>query len=122
MVLLYGLCLSFKAVITSCEVVSVSRNVTDSFRVGKQGCTNNVNICTSSATCQADGSCLCHSKTPTYRNPVIECSVNKTLEYGHAYGCSKDEHILRRVLGGKSPISDLQSHLLYAITTIFCIL
>jgi hypothetical protein len=33
--------LSYKMVMTGCEVVLVNRNVLDSFRVGKDGCTHN---------------------------------------------------------------------------------
>ena len=82
MVLLCGVCLSFKVVMTSYKVVCVSRNERDSFRVGKEDCTNNVNICNSSATCQADGLCLC----------------------GNAFGCvQNDKFFPLGVTGGKSP-------------------
>ena len=71
---------------SGCEVVWVKRNVTDSFRVGKGGCTNDTSVCTNvSATCQDDGSCLCQSETPNYRNPVIK--KLKDFVYGDSYGC-----------------------------------
>ena len=99
--LFLGVCLSCQVAITSCEVVSVSRNVTDSFRVGKDGCVKNVNVCTPSATCQKDGSCLCKPEFSSYRDRVIEMMVNGTLTYGATYGCSKDEYIRKGVEGGK---------------------
>jgi hypothetical protein len=60
-VLVCVICLSFEVAVTGCKVVWVKRNVTDSFRVGKDGCTNDTSICRrSSATCQPDsGLCLC---------------------------------------------------------------
>ena len=110
MTLFLGVCLSCQVAITSCKVVSVSRNVTDSFRVGKDGCVNNVNVCTSSATCQKDGSCLCKPEFSSYRDRVIEMMVNGTLKYGSGYGCSKDKYIRKGVEGGKC-ISVLLSQL-----------
>jgi hypothetical protein len=61
-----GYFLWYKVVMTGCEVVLVNRNVTDSFRVGKDGCTSDTSVCKSNATCQPDGSCLCNSKRPSY--------------------------------------------------------
>jgi hypothetical protein len=75
------ICLSCEVVMTACEVVWVNRNVTDSFRVGNDGCTNDTGLCTSSATCQSDGLCLCKSDRPSYRNPVIEVKDSKIV-YG----------------------------------------
>ena len=81
--LLWATCLCCKVIMSGCEVVWVNRNVTDSFRVG-DGCTNNTSVCTNvSAKCQDDGSCLCKSQTPDYRNPVIK----KDFVYGDSYGC-----------------------------------
>jgi hypothetical protein len=83
------ICLSCEVVMTACEVVWVNRNVTDSFRVGNNGCTNDTGLCTSSATCQSDGLCLCKSDRPSYRNPVIEVKDSKIV-YGNSYGCIDD--------------------------------
>ncbi|CAB4033804.1 Hypothetical predicted protein, partial [Paramuricea clavata] len=80
------MCLSYKMVMTGCEVVLLNRNVTDSFRVGNDGCTNDTSVCTSSATCQSDGLCLCKPDRPSYRNPVLEVKERKTV-YGNSYGC-----------------------------------
>ncbi len=85
-VLLLGvICLTYKVVMTGGEVVSVNRNVTDNFRVGESGCTNDTSVCTNvSATCRkSDGSCLCNSTRPNFRNPII--TANTT--YGDTYGC-----------------------------------
>ena len=69
-----------------CEVVSVLRNVTDSFRVGEDGCTNDINVCSSSSTCQNDsGLCLCNNETPNFQYPFVESS-NKTI----MYNCKND--------------------------------
>ena len=100
MVLLCGVCLSFKVVMTSYKVVCVSRNERDSFRVGKENCTNNVNICNSSATCQDNGLCLCNSNAPTL-------SVNKSLTNGNAFGCVQNNKFLK---GGKSPFYYWSTH------------
>ena len=82
---------------TSCEVVLVNRNVTDSFRVGKDGCTNDPSLCTNiSATCQSDGLCLCNKDSSNFRNPVIEID-NGNLVYGETYGCMGNDHILSGV-------------------------
>ena len=55
---------------TGCKVVWVNRNVTDSFRVGKDGCTNDDNVCPSSSTCQTDsGLCFCRDSEPSFSNP-----------------------------------------------------
>jgi hypothetical protein len=92
--LLWVVCLCCEVVMTDGEVVWVNRNVTDSFRVGKDGCTSDENVCTSvSATCQPDGSCLCKTGSPTFRNPVIERSSG-TLIYGSTYGCIDNRFIV----------------------------
>ena len=90
-VLLWVVCLCCEVVMIGCEVVCVNRNVTDSFRVGRNGCTNDTNVCANvSATCQSDGSCLCDSTSPNYRNPVIEFNENMEFVYGSSYGCIKN--------------------------------
>ena len=88
-VLVWVICVSCKVAVTSCEVVLVNRNVTDSFRVGKDGCTNDTNICRrSSATCQSDsGLCLCGVDQPNFRNPAVESSSDKV------YGCISNDNI-----------------------------
>ena len=92
--LLWVVCLCCEVVTIGCEVVLVNRNVTDSFRVGKDGCTSDENVCTSvSETCQPDGSCLCNTGSPTFRNPVIESSSG-TLIYGSTYGCIENKLII----------------------------
>ena len=81
-VLLGFICLSCKVFMIGCEVVWVNRNVTDSFRVGKDGCTKNTSVCPSSSTCQTDsGLCLCLNGEPTFTNPS-----GKTGD-GQGYGC-----------------------------------
>ncbi|CAB4044499.1 Hypothetical predicted protein [Paramuricea clavata] len=88
-VLVWVTCLSCKVIMTGCEVVLVNRNVTDSFRVGNDGCTNDATVCTSSATCQSDGSCLCSDSKPNFRNPVI--IADGAIKYGDSYGCVSSE-------------------------------
>ena len=79
------ICLSYKVVLTGCEVVLVHRNVTDSFRVGKDGCTNDSSVCPTSSTCQADsGLCLC-GNLPNFLNPDVG-NVN-------GYKCVKSQDI-----------------------------
>ncbi|CAB3995087.1 Hypothetical predicted protein [Paramuricea clavata] len=98
-VLVWLICLSCKVVVTGCEVVWINRNVTDSFRVGKNGCTNDTSVCKSNATCQSNGSCLCNPKRPTYRNPII---VNGSkIVHGDSYGCI-DNEIIRFGAGNAS--------------------
>ena len=100
-VLLWVICLWYKVVMIGCEVVWVNRNVTDSFRVGQDGCTNDTSVCTNVfATCQDDGSCLCSSKSPSFRNPVIEVTGGK-LMYGSSYGCIKNDNIRTGDILGK---------------------
>ena len=92
--LLLAIFLLHNVVLTSCQVVWINRNVTDSFRVGTEGCKSDGSICTTRyATCQADGSCLCHEDSPNFRNLVI-VSFDK---YGETYGCVKSEYIHDRV-------------------------
>ena len=101
LVLLWVICLFCEVITTGGEVVFVNRNVTDSFRVGKDGCTNDASVCTSvSATCQDDGSCLCNFKNPNYRNPVIEITSSE-LVYGDSYGCIESDIIRFGVSAGR---------------------
>ncbi len=106
MVLVWVISLSYEVVMTSCEVVLVNRNVNDSFRVGKDGCTNNASVCTSVFTaCQDDGSCLCNSVRPSFRNPVIKHTGAKIIS-GDSYGCVDDDIIRFRVhVNGKCLIA-----------------
>lgn len=70
--LLLAMCSTLKVVTSSNGVVLVNRNVKDSFRVGKDGCGNNANVCTTSATCQNDSSlCLCKADLPNFVNGVV---------------------------------------------------
>ena len=88
MLLLWFISLSCKIFMTGCEVAWVNRNVTDSFRVGKDGCTNNTSVCPSSSTCQADsGLCLCLDIEPSFRNPTRKPGNDTT------YGCLSNRHI-----------------------------
>ena len=87
-VLLWFICLSCKVFMTGCEVVWVNRNVTDSFRVDKDGCTKNTSVCPSSSTCQTDsGLCLCRDREPSFRNP------NKGTNDSPVYGCLSNRNI-----------------------------
>ena len=73
---------------TGCEVVLINRNVTDSFRVGKDGCTKNNSVCPDSSICQTDsGLCLCPDSEPSFRNP------NKVANDGQVYGCLSNHNI-----------------------------
>ena len=95
---LFGvICLSFKACMTGCEVVWVNRNVTDSFRVGKDGCRNDTSVCPSRAKCRPDGSCLCNVYNPNFRNPVLEW-FEDGIKDGDSYGCV-DNIVGYRVIG-----------------------
>ena len=80
-------------ILGSCEVVSVKRNVVDSFFVGKNGCATNTSICTMRfAKCKSDGWCLCSSLKPTYRNPVITVNSGKFAN-GMSDGCVNNQYI-----------------------------
>ena len=82
--------------LSSFEVVSVNRGKTDSFRVGKDGCKNDSKVCSTSATCrEADGLCLCSSRTPTYRKFLM------TSLRGVVYGCVQDSLICLSSGNGK---------------------
>ena len=71
---------------TASQVTFVNRNVTDSFRVGEDGCTKNTD-CPDSATCQYDsGLCLCSDGRPNFLNfTAISSSIT--------YGCLQSESI-----------------------------
>ena len=95
-IILVGVFLFFlgKVTLSSCEVAWVTRNVTDSFFVGKDGCKKNSRICsTRSALCQTDGWCLCSSIRPTFRNPVIEFSSRKAVYHNNSFGCVNNQYI-----------------------------
>ena len=78
-VLVWVVCLLLKVVLMRCEVTLVNRNVTDSFRVGKDGCTNE-NNCPVSTTCQFDsGLCLCSHSQPNF--------LNYLQTFNAVYGC-----------------------------------
>ena len=87
--LLWTICSTYLQAVTSGnEVVLVNRNVTDSFFVGKDGCTNNASVCPRSATCQAEsGLCLCNKDSPNFVNHV---------ENGYSeHGCIKSTDIYK---------------------------
>ena len=67
------------------EVTLVNRNVTDSFRVGKDGCTRKSD-CPDHATCQPDsGLCLCSDSQPNFLYYSVTSSA--------VYGCVRSESI-----------------------------
>ena len=77
-----------KVTLSSCEVVSVKRNVVDSFLSGENGCTSNASVCTTrSATCQPDGWCLCSSSKPTFWNTI------KEMGYLDNDGCVSNDYV-----------------------------
>ena len=81
--------LLLKVVLMRCEVVLVNRNVIDSFRVGKDGCSNNTNICTISGECQVDsGLCLCLNGLPDFQLNPSSMMIGKKL-----YGCRSSADI-----------------------------
>ena len=89
--LLWTICSTYLQAVTSRnEVVLVNRNVTDSFFVGKDGCTNNATVCPRSATCQAEsGLCLCNKDSPNFVNHV---------ENGYSeHGCIKSIDIYKYI-------------------------
>ena len=85
---MWVICLSYKMVLTGCEVVLVNRNAQDSFRVGKDGCNHDTSVCSSPATCrQSDGSCLCSDDERNFRNPTHRRGDDKD------YGCLDSDSI-----------------------------
>ena len=98
-ILLCAICSTYKLVASNNEVVLVKRNVRDSFRVEKDGCTNNASVCSSSATCQPDtGLCLCNEGFPNFAVNLIEkvstdqyrCVPNNAIAYLVGGECSCD--------------------------------
>ena len=95
-ILMWAICSTYKVVAS--KVVLVKRNDRDSFRVGKDGCTNNSSVCTSSATCQPDtGLCLCNEDLPNFVNLIekrstgqCRCVPNNTIPYLVGGECSCD--------------------------------
>ena len=86
-VLSWIVCLLFKVVLVRCEVTSVIRNVTDSFRIGENGCRIDAD-CSSTATCQSDsGLCLCNDGQPNFlfyalSGVVYECVKSESIRVG----------------------------------------
>ena len=81
--LLWVMYFSHEIVTIGGKVVLVNRNVTDSFRVGEDGCTSGSSVCPKSSTCQRDsGLCLCGHKL-TFLNS--EC-VNDAKILSSGYG------------------------------------
>ena len=88
-VLLFTICSTYKGIASSDEVVLVERNVTDSFRVGNDGCRNNASVCTSfAATCRPDtGLCFCNKNSPNFVNHIKKisreyyCAPNNAISY-----------------------------------------
>jgi hypothetical protein len=91
-VLVWVIYLSYKMILTGCEVVLVNRNVQDRFRVGKDGCKFDTSVCTNRAKCQSDGSCLCSDDEPDFRNPHTRAGDDKD------YGCL-DSGSIRKGVG-----------------------
>ena len=78
--LLWVMYFSCEIVTIGAEVVLVNRNVTDSFRVGEDGCTNDSSVCPKSSTCQpGSGLCLCGHKL-NFRNS--ECVDDEKILHG----------------------------------------
>ena len=92
--LLWAICSMHKVVASNNEVVLVKRNDRDSFRVGKDGCTNNASVCTSSATCQPDtGLCLCKEDSPNFLNLIEKCSNDQY--------CCVTKNMIPKLVGGE---------------------
>ena len=87
---IYFLC---QVTLSDCEVTWVTRNVTDSFRIDQDGCLKDENVCTTTASCQNDGSCLCNKDKPHFRNPTIILSGG-SLSFGNSYGCITSEYVV----------------------------
>ena len=94
-VFLWAIYLSYKMILTSCEVVWVNRDVVDSFHVGKDGCTYDSSVCTNShATCiNRGGECLCKVSNANFKNPTTRRGDNK------GYGCLDDSNIRVGLVG-----------------------
>ena len=87
---IYFLC---QVALSDCEVTWVTRNDTDSFRIDYDGCLKDVNVCTRTASCQNDGSCLCNKHEPYFRNPII-ISGGSNLSFGNSYGCITRQYVV----------------------------
>ena len=88
--------------LSSSEVILVSRNQTDSFLVGKDGCKNDANVCPTSAFCRmSDGFCQCQTNTPTYRTLLSTTNGMR----GMVYGCVNDSLIGLASINGKCFVS-----------------
>ena len=97
--LLWAVCSMHKVVVSSNEVVLVERNITDSFRIGKDGCRSDTSVCPSSATCQPDtGLCLCKKDSPHFLDHVGE-NLSQ-------YGCERTKNI-RHHIGKRFVVSCL---------------
>ena len=94
---IYFLC---QVALSDCEVTWVTRNVTDSFRIDQDGCLKDKNVCTTTASCQNDGSCLCNKDKPHFRNPIIIVSGG-SLSFGNSYGCIRNRYVLSNTLFGE---------------------
>ena len=79
--------------LSDCEVTWVTRNYTDSFRIGQDRRLNDTNVCTTTASCQNDGSCLCNKDKPHFRNPIIIVSGG-SLSFGNSYGCITRQYVV----------------------------
>lgn len=92
------ICFLCQVALSDCEVTWVTRNVTDSFRIGQDGCLNE-SVCTTTASCQTDGSCLCKDKLH-FRNPIIIVS-GSSKKFGNSYGCiiSRDVMLSNTMFG-----------------------
>ena len=60
----------FSLFLMSSDLAWVTRDVIDIFRIGEEGCLINKSVCTTTASWQNDGSCLCNEGTPHFRNPI----------------------------------------------------
>ena len=84
--LLWTMCSMCKVVTTTNEVGLVHRHFRDRFRVGKDGCANNTNVCTNFAKCQVDsGLCVCKGDSLNFINHVEDSS--------NEYTCVSNENI-----------------------------
>ena len=90
-VLSWVVCLLLEAVLVRCQVTLVNRNLTDSFRVGENGCRIDSGCsmsATLTATCQPDsGLCLCMDGKPNflfYNVPGVhyQCVTSKSIRVG----------------------------------------
>ena len=98
--LLWTIWSMYKVVTTSNQVVLVHRHFRDSFRVGKDGCVNNTNVCKNSATCQTEsGLCRCNEDSLHFVNHVEDSYFE--------YNCVNNENIAHYV-GGYSFLCNIR--------------